>query len=304
MSGDGAIDLIAGNTREDDHGSPRGGALYELVRAPSGSFEPPRLLAPLAVGAVHPATLDDSPGTDLAVLRLEEARLARGSEVLLLRGGPAPVKIRALSAGVGTDRLAVADFDLDGRSDLLLAVSGRGPELVLLDPTGQARERTPLATPPVNALRTGDLNGDGHADALLAGDEPSALLANAARDWTVRPLPALSGLGEVQLLDWNADGKLDVVGVLEHALVAFIQTGALAFEAQRITAWPDAALRLRLALPRQTIGGSAGVVLIASPVQARGRADLVMAEAIPSDASLAGPEPLPDAPLSQRFSLP
>ena len=304
LNGDGAVDLVVGTSRDDERGSPRSGVLLSALRSHSGTFDSPRLLAPLAVGALSAAELDDAAGSDIVILRLEDSRLPRPNELVLLRGGLSPFKLFAMPAGVGVDQLGTADLDLDGRADLILSAKGRGAEVVFMGTGGHPKQRTTLAGLDVKAITIVDLNADGHADALLTGAAANAIVANATNAGALRSLPALSGLDSVQVLDWNGDGKPDVLGVRNHELVALVQKGDLDFDAQVITAWPDADFQLRTALAGQPYGGPLGLVLIASPVRARGRAELLLVSEMPADANTSRLEPLPDSPLRQQLSLP
>jgi hypothetical protein len=304
VNGDGAIDIVVGTSREDEHGSPRTGVLLVSLRTRSGSFELPRLLAPLAVGSLSAAELDDAAGSDIAILRLEDSRLPRPNELVLLRGGPAPSKLFALPAGVAVDQLGMADLDVDGRTDLILGARARGAEIVFMGTGGHPKQRTTLAGLDVSAISIADLNNDGHDDALLTGSGANLILANATNAGALRSLPALQGLASVHILDWNADGKLDVLGIRTHALVALVQKGDLEFDSQVITQWPDADFQLRAVMAGRAYGGPLGLVLIASPVRARGRAELLLTSEMPSDANTVRTESLLDAPLRQQLSLP
>jgi hypothetical protein len=210
----------------------------------------------------------------------------------------------ALPAGVGVDQLGSVDLDLDGRADLVLAARGRGAEVVFMGTGGHPKQRTTLAGLDVDAISIADLNNDGHDDVLLTGASPNVILANATNAGALRSLAALQGLESVQTLDWNADGKLDVLGVRTHALVALVQKGDLEFEAQVITQWPDADFQLHAVTAGRAYGGPLGLVLIASPVRAHGRAELLLTSEMPADANTTRTEPLPDAPLRQQLSLP
>jgi hypothetical protein len=304
VNGDGAADLVVGTTRDDERGSPRSGVLLLSLRSRSGSFDPPRLLAPLAVGALSAAELDDAAGSDIVVLRLEDARLPRPSELVLLHGGAAPFKLSALPGGVGVDQLATVDLDLDGRADLILAARGKGAEIVFMGTAGHPKQRTLSAGLDVSTISIADLNGDGKDDALLTGGAAHLILASATTPGELRSVPALQGLETAQAVDWNGDGKLDVLGVRTHALVAFVQKADLDFDAQVITQWPDADFQLHAAMLGRAYDSPLGLVLIASPVRARGHVELLLASEMPANASSARIEPLPDAPLRQQLSLP
>ncbi len=303
VSGDGANDLIAGIYRSDEHASQRGGTLYELRRTASGTFGDPRALAPLTVGAVVAFELDQTKGSELAVLQLHDARLARANEVVILRGGPAPVKLVALRAGIGSDQIAAVDLDLDLHPDLAVAGGTHPAEVMYLDVRGQPRQRIALEGGPASSLLVMDFDRDSHDDLLLGGSDARVLIARPTEPRSPRPLAALRDVERLQALDWNRDGKLDVVGRREKTLVAVLPTsGDSEPEVIEIASWLEPDFEYRALA--HGLDGPASLVLIASPVQARGHVELWLASTPSFNASSAEVVPLPDAPVFQRFALP
>jgi hypothetical protein len=308
FSGDGASDLIVGSFRRDEQGTPHSGALYQVLRLANGGFGEARALAPFAVGGAAAIDLHTQGAGDLAVLRLDDARIGRSNEVVLLRGGPAPVKVGALPAGVGINQIAAADLDLDGNADLILAGAGRAADVVYLDAGGRPLRRTALDPGPVQAALVADLDGDGHEDLVIASDESRVILARSGSTAIAHPLALPQGFHVLRAVDWNGDSKIDLIGQLEQSLLAMIQTEKLAFERTELATWPEQELRVHSAAwsGRSAPSGSnpAALVLIASPVQARGQVELLVSRQVPWVAGKLRTTAIPDAPLSLQLSLP
>ncbi|HKU41689.1 MAG TPA: VCBS repeat-containing protein [Polyangiales bacterium] len=306
LSGDGASDLIVGTNLRDAQGIPHGGTLYQVLRLPNGGFGEARALAPLAVGGACPIDLHTPGADDLAVLRLEEARVGRSNEVFLLRGGAAPVKALSLPAGPGMNQLAAADLDLDGNVDLVLAGTGRTADVVYLDAKAQPLRRMALDPGPVQAVLVVDLDGDGHDDLVIASDESRVILARSGSTAIAHPLALPQGFRVLRAVDWNGDGKIDLIGQLQQSLLAMLQTSSLTFERSELASWPDQELRVLGAMWSSRTGGTvpAALVLIASPVQARGQIELLISRQVPWVMGKLRAVPIPEAPLSLQLALP
>ena len=313
FSGDGASDLIIGTFRRNEQGSPHSGALYQVLRLANGGFGEVRALAPFAVGgvaAISLPALHTGGASDLAVLRVDDARVGRSNEVVLLRGGPAPVKVSSLPAGVGMTQIAATDLDLDGNADLILAGAGRAADVVYLDGRGQPLRRTALDPGPVQAALVADLDGDGHDDLVIASDESRVILARSGSTAIANPLALPQGFHVLHATDWNGDGKIDLIGQHEQSLLAMIQTDKLKFERTELATWPDQELRVHGALWSGREAGSdpkgrpGALVLIASPVEARGQVELLVSRQVPWVVGKLRNTAIPDAPLSLQLSLP
>jgi hypothetical protein len=128
-----------------------------------------------------------------------------------------------IPVGHGPGSIAIADVNHDGRLDILVADTVDGTiEVLLGDGKGHF---TPSAGSPVacgknpNDIATGDLNGDGNLDLVIANTETpylTILLGDGRGGFAPSPhspfdthsYPHVHGIA---LGDFNGDGKLDVV---------------------------------------------------------------------------------------------
>jgi hypothetical protein len=305
ISGDGHVDLVVGTLFRDEHESPRSGALHQLRGAPSGGFEAPRLLAPLSVGAVAAGAFEPGGRLGLAVLRLEDARLARANQLLVLRGGPAPLKSVAFSTAVGADRLAVVDLDLNGRSELVLAGAQQAAELATFDDQGRLLRRSALDVAAAFELLTADMDGDGHEDVVFAAADARVILASREPLTAARSIGSLADWRYVQALDWNGDHKLDLIGQRGQALWGLIQTNALVFEPREITKLPAAlTVHAALALAADSKNEAARLVVVSSHERAHSPVELQVVSVLDDTGGPARSAALPDSPLSQHSMFP
>jgi FG-GAP-like repeat len=140
-------------------------------------------------------------------------------------GGFRPNNDQPIPLGVGRVQVAAADFNGDGKLDLVAAYDDANPpyrsELALLlghgDGTFSAAPGSPIALSagPV-WLVVGDFNGDGKPDMVTLNNDNSVSVLLGSGDGTFRPVagPPLSlGAGRPGSLavgDFNRDGKLDL----------------------------------------------------------------------------------------------
>lgn len=133
------------------------------------------------------------------------------------------------SAGYLADSLAAADFNGDGKLDLVVGASNNGfaTDLVLLfgDGNGDFTPGTLFGTIQAELVQAGDFNGDGKADVLFTGFSGGAVYTYLGNgDGTFGPLhgtPVVSGDLSTVVGDFNGDGLSDVA-------VARSQSNALA----------------------------------------------------------------------------
>lgn len=167
----------------------------------------------------------------------------------------------------GISLLRPADFNGDGRTDLVLANNAKSTLEVLLQRESPPEESEPLSDvnelashwrferKPVSvrwnvqALEPGDVNGDGKIDLVLFGDPRELVVMHGKGDGTFEaPIvrTAREGLGLSSALgvgDLNADGRADVALLASSAVLVFFQRedGALAVATRFAHALDDAA---------------------------------------------------------------
>ena len=125
----------------------------------------------------------------------------------------APVIVEPSGRNLGRQSLAVADFDFDGRLDVM--VTGAQVELLRGDGNGgfSSVENVGLATDPLGVV-TADLNADSLPDVLvLQNNLVTAFLGDGLGGFTASASESFDGFGPVRLavLDLEGDGTLDVV---------------------------------------------------------------------------------------------
>lgn len=126
----------------------------------------------------------------------------------------------------GTGQLFVADFNGDGKPDLL---SGDGT-LQLATGKGTFTTGTPVAG---GALAVADFNGDGKPDVLQQGTGTLLVLLGNGDGTFQKPISTPSGasLWAIAAGDLNGDGKADVVGVFNNSLIVYLSKGDGTFAA-------------------------------------------------------------------------
>ncbi|HVK16612.1 MAG TPA: FG-GAP-like repeat-containing protein [Fimbriiglobus sp.] len=225
FNGDAVLDLAVANG-----GS---GTVGVLLGAGDGTFT---AAGTFAVGtgpsAVAVGDLNGDGQADLAVSR----SATNAVSVLPGQGDGSfgPATSIATGGTAGANSVAVADFDRDGRLDLVVANRGPFPNyaapgtISILRGDGSGQFGTPLTlgagANPVSVIAA-DLNGDGVVDAATANlesDSVSVLVGNgdgtlaAARQYSVGRAESL-GVG-----DFNGDGTLDLVTANRHAFVTVL----------------------------------------------------------------------------------
>ncbi len=309
IDGDGRADLIVPALSLDRGGGPAGGGLYLLRQRAQGGFADPVRVLGLSPGAAVAATLDAQPGRDLALLQLRDARTASASELWLLHGGPSPARFAQLPAGVGADALAAADLDRDGLDDLVVTSAREGRARLWLSADGAGFTGAPivLELPGVREAVAGDLDGDGHADLVLGGERAWLLLARRGFRAQPRAIEGSEGLRDLQLVDADGDGKLDLVGYAHPTVVVLAQGSGLAFERHTL-----ATLQGDLGVLFARVAGLDGdsrpnLVIAAVSSGPDAQVELALGRNLEPGSALrfaVRPSRLRDSPLLQRFTLP
>jgi hypothetical protein len=120
----------------------------------------------------------------------------------------------------GSGSLFVADFNGDGKPDLLSA------DGTLELGNGDGTFMTGVALPG-EALAVADFNGDGKVDVLQQGTGTLLVLLGNG-DGTFKPAivtPSGASLAVIAAVDLNGDGKPDVVGLFNGALIVYLGKG-------------------------------------------------------------------------------
>jgi hypothetical protein len=323
ISGDGLPDLLVGFAYLDDTDAPRGGALLELVQEPGGSYLAPRTLAPFTVGdlavghlladlqptaaaSAPPAAAKAPARVDFAVLQREDARVGRLNQLVVLRGGPSPLRAATIKLADSARRVTACDLDLDGRDELIVTGDAHAAEVLYLGPQGELRQRETLSLPDDAQLTLADIDGDGHADALFVGEQLSVMLASSSAPH-LQVVSDHFEFSQLSQLDVDHDGKPELIGMhgnqlsmLRFADPRTITPSALAsYDATIITP------RALIALPSR--GAAEWLAVFGTSSDAPQALDLGMTKLADLSRGLRwSPErvALPDAPLRLSWSSP
>jgi len=180
--------------------------------------------------------------------------------------------------GLGPEQVAVADFNLDGKSDIaVLNAAGLGSFSILLgngDGTFFAPLNTSLGTSAPKALLVADFNGDGKPDILTdtydgntGGGSIWILLGRG--DGTFEPPLMIQGSGafnDCATGDFNGDGAMDMATTNAQAGTVNVYVGNG---------------RGGFASPVQYIAGKGPVFIVTADLNADGKLDLVVANVDP-----------------------
>jgi len=180
---------------------------------------------PVGGGTTSPSQLATGDFDGNGVTDLVASGIATGGgDVTILPGGgngtfgPA----RVFPAGARPEGVAVADFDEDGFSDVVLP-AGTAPfsVTVLLDSgngtIGFSATTIPLPASAVAvAVATGDFDGDGHSDVAVGEQGGAVAVILGAGDGTFDPPlgpfgTGGSGVGRIATGDFDGDGRDDIV---------------------------------------------------------------------------------------------
>lgn len=196
-------------TRRDLFSYYRGTVQLQPSTLPIGSSSP----------AFATADLNGDGKTDLVIAEREA-----GVEVWLGQNDGSFTAAGNVRTDPGPVALAVADFDEDSRLDLAVACAGShrvqlqfGKGDGHFDPGSSPGSSIDPGVDP-SAVLAADLGGDGHVDLLAvdyAHSKASAIIGQGMRTFeAARPIPPFASqatLTGVAVVDWNADGRQDLI---------------------------------------------------------------------------------------------
>lgn len=309
VDGDGHPDLVLPMARETEEGASRGGGLYWVPRSAYGGVRDPVALAPIAAVDAAVAPLDGSAGAEVVAMNRANALAQLPSEAWAFGGGAAPTRQAALVTGLGGLAVRVGDLDRDGRADVVALARGR-VDLHFGDGRGAFPRSHTFALNGAREIALGDLDGDGGADLAVLGDGLRWIRAGALEGMEPRGVDGVPAtLRGLQVVDANADGKLDFAGwdhprlvVLQHRdEVDFVPRTAIT-----LAGGPFGPRRHRLT-DLDTDGATDDLVLLGTTAGDDAALEVVLVTDALGGAELT-PEnearPVPDAPLVLRAALP
>lgn len=149
-----------------------------------------------------------------------------------------PPQLNQPGSGHDSEDIAVADFDGDGRLDIIIVAEDdvkferrNVHEYYRGSARGFRRVRDVLPDTEANGIAHADLDGDGRDDLLIVGAGQDRLLINDGRggfaDETEARLPREAAIGQDgEFADMDGDGDLDIVLGLEGGHALWLNDGA------------------------------------------------------------------------------
>ena len=224
IDGDGVPDLLVADQQL---------SLFVQDATTRGSFQAPVALYPAGAGWVAVGDLNGDGVPDIALADAVGVKVLFHSAGTPGAGFEPPVSVwtqSVNSSAQGVNVVAVADVDGDGLTDLVITDPGpTGSASALLVVLLQDRNHPGSFLPPATysipldagSLGTNivvsDLNGDGHPDIVIGGQEDvTVLLQDAAQPGRFLPAAIYQvplGADTVQVADVNGDGRPDLVVV-------------------------------------------------------------------------------------------
>ncbi|MEO8657911.1 MAG: FG-GAP-like repeat-containing protein, partial [Bryobacteraceae bacterium] len=214
FNGDGIVDIIATDYTFDN------GGIYLLSGKGDASFAGPTSVSVgNPAGAVVVADINNDGIADLTVQAITgdpdgyQAYLGNGDGTFAAVGSPVPLTHQISD-------IATADFDGDGKTDLVIA---NGSGVSFLRGNGDGTFRSPVFFPVahrVNSLAIADVNGDGKLDIVVGTGYPDPgnelassfllLLGDGSGSFMLNPFRDGYVVWPMVLGDFNSDGRVDI----------------------------------------------------------------------------------------------
>jgi hypothetical protein len=190
------------------------------AQAPQGNYlvVPPSYPAGTDIFSVVLADFNGDGKLDAAVTNVAQAGPSQaGSVSILIGNGDGTFKPPvSYATDLGSQAIAVGDFNGDGKLDLVVANNGAGDVSILFgngDGTFQPAVNYAAGSYP-RSVAVGDFNGDGKLDIVVANfgaNYFTLLLNNGDGTFRVSNISLMYGGTAVAVGDLNGDGKLDLV---------------------------------------------------------------------------------------------
>jgi hypothetical protein len=304
VNADGLLDLVLGQLATATRSAAQQGALYYVARDARGGFDAPAALAPIAVASIALADLDDRDGVDILALHQADTFGRRPSEAWVFSGGGAPSRTSRLDAGATARVVRAVDLDRDGNLDVVTLGDGDpGGRIHFGDGNGRFPRNQALVLAGAREAEVGDLDADGAPDLVVTGDALRIVRARAdAGALVAEPITTPAPISSLTVIDANADGLLDLVGLVGGGIGLLAQTEARTFDARPFADLPlDAGTLVAVAVA--DLGGADALdvaVLVKRPGEENGHELVLVTDITEPIVATTSAEvaPIPDAPLT------
>ena len=235
----GNVDLVVGDYLSDN--------LSILLGNGDGTFQKPLTIAVGAPIGVAVGDFNEDGLADLVVV--ESGGTGDGAIAVFFGDGQGRFKLFAsYQAGVGSDEVAIADFNGDGHLDLAVTnfgFEGNGSSLMTFLGNGHGkfdhRVTYGMGKTSLDGIAAGDLNGDGRADIVVTeffGGSVAVLLNDGTGKFG-KPTIYQAGKGggevtDVKIADLRHNGKQDLIAANgSYGMVVLLNKGDGTFEKER-----------------------------------------------------------------------